>query len=162
VSLDVPVVLCSEAVRSLAQESERNASQDNGICQRADFRIRPRGDDDQHRHDHAANTNRPPQTRPDKQGNGRGQDEQRRHEPQRTERDRDGLGQLWEVGPAKGLCRPQEVDQTVYDEQNGEGRHHACSRAGRGAAPARRSASRLSGCRESRRIIAIPGETNAQ
>ena len=82
-------------------------------------------------------------------------EEQRRHEPQRPERDGDGLRQLWEVGSAKGLCSPQEVDQTVDDEQSGEGRHHACSRARRGAAPARRSASRLSSRRESRRIIAI-------
>ena len=162
VTLDVPVVLCPEAVWSLAQESERNACQNDGVGQCAD---------------HFASVHEETMTSIDRttaqtptahhrrgQINSeaavaRGAAPPRHSAPNVTEM---GCVSCGRSAQPKGLCSPQEVDQTVDDEQSGEGRHHACSRARRGAAPARRSASRLSSRRESRRIIAIPGEASAQ
>ena len=67
--------------------------------------------------------------------NGRGQEEQRRHEPQRTERDGDGLRQLWEGRPSQ---RPWRSPGSGSDRGRRAARRRrspcGCSRAGRGAA----------------------------
>jgi hypothetical protein len=78
-----------------------------------------------------------------------------------TQDRQDALCQLRQLGPAKGLRCAQEMNQPVDDEQDSE-KPSPCSQPRKRAASARRSASRLSGFRESRRINPIPGEAKAQ
>jgi hypothetical protein len=111
----------------LEQGSQRRRQGADKVDERAEFRVGPDSHDDQHRDDDCACTYHPPPARPQEERASSNKEKQPGDQPEDTERRRDWLCQLGELGETEGLGKAEQMYQAVQDENDREDERHQYS-----------------------------------